>query len=568
MLRPPTAPDEGRGGVATPGAAARPGDAQPRPTLERMLEDLGSTFLSPLVAVPDPSRRIGSAVVYDPLDAQAVPNGAVVLGVGLAEGSELRRVLGLVGAQGASAIVLREPVVVSEATATVAREHGMALLGLTRGASWNQLSTMVSSLLTQPDEASADVTIGGLPSGDLFALANAISSLLDAPITIEDRNSRVIAFSSRQAEADRSRIETILERQVPEKYSRMLTEAGFFKTLYSSEGPAYVDLTDDGEQLKTRAAIAVRAGDEILGSIWAAVPERLSEERTGALRDAAKVVSLHMLRIRAGADVTRRMRADLLSTALEGREGVAYALDRLGIADEHVAVFAAGIVGGDDDSLDEASGRQARRQHLADAIVVHLAAVHPKASAALLGGTIYGLVPVRSPEQGESQAARLANDFLARIGHSAGLAIGIGRITSGPRGLVHSRDEAERALRVLQQQTSPARVALFSDVHVESLLLELRDRFAVGGEWATGPVARLLAHDREHDSEFVETLRVWLDNMGDVSTAAERLHIHPNTFRYRLRRLAEVGGMDLADADARFAAQLQLRIVPELVRRP
>lgn len=37
--------------------------------------------------------------------------------------------------------------------------------------------------------------------------------------------------------------------------------------------------------------------------------------------------------------------------------------------------------------------------------------------------------------------------------------------------------------------------------------------------------------------------------------------MHPNTFRYRLRRLAEVGGMDLADPEARFAAMVQLRVV-------
>lgn len=564
MLHSSSARIDGSGETSAIGAAAPA--PWPLPTLARMLDDLGTTFLSPLVPLPDPERRIGGVLVYDPLDNQAVPHGAVVLGVGLADGPQLRTVLGLAGAQGASAIVLREPVVVDDATAEVARERGVALLGLTRGASWAQLGTMVSSLLAQSQQPAADGTIGGLPSGDLFTLANAISALLDAPITIEDRSSRVIAFSSRQDGADASRVATILERQVPERYSRLLAEAGFFKTLYASQDPAYIDLMVDGEELKTRAALAVRAGDEILGSIWAAVTEPLSAERTAALRDAAKVVALHMLRIRAGADVTHRMRADVLSTALEGREGSAYALERLGIADEHVAVFAAGIVG-DDESLDEASGREARRQRIADAIVVHLAAVHPKASAALMGGTIYGLIPVRSPEQGEAQAARLASDFLARIGEASGLAIGIGRITSGARGLVHSREGAERALRVLMQQASPARVALFSDVHVESLLLELRDRFAVGGEWATGPVARLLEHDREHDSEFVETLRVWLDCMGDVSTAAERLHIHPNTFRYRLRRLAEVGDMDLADADARFAAQLQLRIVPELVRR-
>lgn len=542
--------------------------ASPRPTLERLLEELGSTFLSPLTPVPDPSRRIGAPVVFDPLDEQAIADGAVILGVGLSDGSDLRDVLARLGEHGASAFVLREPVVIEDATALAARERGVVLLGLTRGASWTQLSAMVSALLTAPEEARTDNTIAGLPGGDLFALANAIGALLDAPITIEDRNSRVLAFSSRQGEADASRIETILERQVPEKYSRLLVEEGFFKKLYSSEEPEFIELRSSEAITQPRVAVAVRAGDEILGSIWAAVPAPLSAERTAAFREASKVVALHMLSIRAGADVTRRMRADLLSTALEGGEGAAYALERLGISDEAVAVFAAAMLEGDDGSLDEASERQSRRQHVADAIAVHLAAVHPKACAALLGDTIYGLLPVASVETGEVQAARLGNDFVTRIGRASGVAIGIGRVASDPRTLVASRDGAERALRVLQEQKSPARVALFSDVHVESLLLEMRDRFGSAGEQATGPVARLFAHDVNNDTDFIETLRVWLDSMGDVSSAAEGLHIHPNTFRYRLRRLAEVGDMDLTDPDVRFAAQLQLRIVPELVRRP
>ncbi|MFD1050894.1 helix-turn-helix domain-containing protein, partial [Kibdelosporangium lantanae] len=52
-----------------------------------------------------------------------------------------------------------------------------------------------------------------------------------------------------------------------------------------------------------------------------------------------------------------------------------------------------------------------------------------------------------------------------------------------------------------------------------------------------------------------------LDAFGDVIAAASALHVHPNTFRYRLRRLTEISGLDLTDPDARFAAMLQLRVV-------
>jgi len=59
----------------------------------------------------------------------------------------------------------------------------------------------------------------------------------------------------------------------------------------------------------------------------------------------------------------------------------------------------------------------------------------------------------------------------------------------------------------------------------------------------------------------VPTLRAWLDAFGDVNAAAAAVYVHPNTFRYRLRRLADVGGIDLGDPEARFAAMLQLRVV-------
>jgi DNA-binding PucR family transcriptional regulator len=38
------------------------------------------------------------------------------------------------------------------------------------------------------------------------------------------------------------------------------------------------------------------------------------------------------------------------------------------------------------------------------------------------------------------------------------------------------------------------------------------------------------------------------------------VHVHANTFRYRLKRLAEIGDLDLTDPDARLTVMLQMRI--------
>jgi len=74
---------------------------------------------------------------------------------------------------------------------------------------------------------------------------------------------------------------------------------------------------------------------------------------------------------------------------------------------------------------------------------------------------------------------------------------------------------------------------------------------------------RLLRYDAEHQTGLVASLRAWLDAFGDMKTAAGAVHVHPSTFRYRLRRIAEVSGADLHDPEQRFAPMLQLRLLPD-----
>jgi DNA-binding PucR family transcriptional regulator len=57
------------------------------------------------------------------------------------------------------------------------------------------------------------------------------------------------------------------------------------------------------------------------------------------------------------------------------------------------------------------------------------------------------------------------------------------------------------------------------------------------------------------------TLRAYLDAMGDVVGAAKRISVHPNTFRYRLRRLVELFDIDVKNADERLVLELQFRLL-------
>ncbi len=536
---------------------------RPRASLGRVLDDLGATLLDLVHGSADRVDEIGGVVIHDPVDAPVLPRDALVLGVGVDDPGQVVALLGDLGRAGAIGLVLRAPVPATSEVRDAADASGVALLGLSRGAPWAHLAAMLRSLLAEGDVGvNEQESLGGLPSGDLFAVANAIASLLDAPITIEDRSSRVLAFSGRQDEADPSRVETILGRQVPERYSRILNERGVFRELYRSDQPVFISPDTEGDFSMPRVAIAVRAGDEVLGSIWAAVPSPLSQERAEALRDAAKLVALHLLRVRAGADVQRRVRTDLLSSALEGGAGAREALDRLGLAGQPLMVL--GVAVSEPDEVSTATGADAarERQRLSDAFAVHLSAVHPGSAAALVGGITYGLVPLPGAGgDGEERAVRIAHDFLDRVGDRMRPVVGVGPVSADLAGLAHARACTDRALRVLREGRGERRVARLDDIQVEALILELRDLVAARGDRPTGSLARLIEYDRKHQSNLVETLQAWLDAFGDVTAASQALFLHPNTFRYRLRRLAEVGEINLGDPEQRFVAMLQLRVL-------
>ena len=538
---------------------------RPRASLARVLDDLGATLLDLVDGDTSGGDDISGVAIHDPVDAPVLPRHALVLGVGVDDPDDVARLLLDLGEQQAAAFVVRAPVPFTPEVREAVAASGVPLLGLSRGVPWAHLATMLRSVLAEDDlRGAAPESIGGLPSGDLFAVANAISSLLDAPVTIEDRSSRVIAFSSRQDEADPSRIETILGRQVPERYSRILSERGVFRELHRSDQPLFVEaMPDESEAFAMpRVAVAVRAGDEVLGSIWAAVPTPLSDERTAALRDSAQLVALHLLRMRAGADVERRVRADLVGSVLEGGPGAREALERLGLADCQLVVLGFAVAGTEADQRGDPSAAH-ERQRLADAFAMHLSAVNPRSASALFDGVAYALVVASgSPDEAETRALGTATDFVGRIGGRLRPVVAIGPVTNGLSDIVRARSTTDRILRVLREGHGTRSVARLVDVQTESLLMELRDRAITRGEQLTGPLARLVEYDQQHDGQLVATLRAWLDAFGDVGKASEAVFVHPNTFRYRLRRVREVGDVDLLDPERRFALSLQLHLWP------
>lgn len=91
-------------------------------------------------------------------------------------------------------------------------------------------------------------------------------------------------------------------------------------------------------------------------------------------------------------------------------------------------------------------------------------------------------------------------------------------------------------------------------------MLRVGDSLAADGIELGGPLVALREYDAGHETELVATLRAWLEHFGDVTAAAREVHVHKNTFRYRLERIEAIADVDLGNPDTRFGLLLQMRL--------
>jgi DNA-binding PucR family transcriptional regulator len=126
---------------------------------------------------------------------------------------------------------------------------------------------------------------------------------------------------------------------------------------------------------------------------------------------------------------------------------------------------------------------------------------------------------------------------------------GIAKSRVGVSPLFGAFSEVPRALHLARVAMTgvpagKAEVNVFSPSPLAALVAQDMDEGKRIVARVLGPVQELPAEDR---LVLLETLRAWFDNAGSAEQAAEKLYCHPNTVRYRLRRLQELTGRSLSE---------------------
>jgi hypothetical protein len=133
--------------------------------------------------------------------------------------------------------------------------------------------------------------------------------------------------------------------------------------------------------------------------------------------------------------------------------------------------------------------------------------------------------------------------------------------------------DAADSLRWARRALALSRAGIIGDGQVtfcEQYLVELwllADEALIGqlGKRRLGALAALSPAQRDR---LMETFGTWLETRGTAAEMAGRLCVHPQTVRYRMRKLEQTLGGQLDDPDARFAMELVLRATRLRERAP
>jgi len=515
--------------------------------LGRLLLALDATLVSLVDAPRGLDLPVASAALIDSDDvrlglAAAAGSADVFFLLGVADNEALRWVDKQARERVPVAIFVKEP---SNALVATAVAAGSAVVAVEPRARWERLYQLVNHVLEHHGDRGDPVDDSGT---DLFGLAQSLADRIHGMVSIENAQSHVLAYSASNDEADELRRLSILGRAGPPEHLEWIGQWGIFDALRSSgEVVRVAERPELG--LRPRLAIGIhqkpagaRRPPVFAGAIWVQQGSQpLADDADEMLRGAAVLAARIMFRLAARPSTHARRVQQLLGLVDEPADAAAVAHE-LGLADG-----AATLIGWD------AVGTPHPR--LGDVLALSASAFRRDAQVASRDSRIYVLLPQTQTRSLTSWVRGTIGALRTELGVE--LRAAIAAPIAGLAEVAAARTEVDRVLDSAERHPiSIGRVTTLAEARTTVLLDEIVTLVGADKRLVDPRIRDL----RALDPVLADTLRAYLDSFGDIGAAAQWLQVHPNTVRYRVRRIEKLLSTSLSDPEVRLLFSLGLRV--------
>lgn len=125
--------------------------------------------------------------------------------------------------------------------------------------------------------------------------------------------------------------------------------------------------------------------------------------------------------------------------------------------------------------------------------------------------------------------------------------------------LPYFRDQAEEAIYLGKRSNPGETVSYFHD-HIMEAIVRRCMRDTIPEVLRPPSLSRLMRYDKSHNGDLVKTLETYLANDMSANKTAQSLFMHRNTLLARLKKIEEVGQLNLEDTETRLLLDLSLRL--------
>jgi sugar diacid utilization regulator len=286
---------------------------------------------------------------------------------------------------------------------------------------------------------------------------------------------------------------------------------------------------------------------DVVGVIALEAPQTLPHENDlVALEYGATVLSIELARLQSAMEAELRMRRDLAEALLSGEDERATQDQAHALGYDLLRPHRAVIVSFDGRAhLDDTAFRLVNR-HLKRLDI-----------GSLVVGRSDGVVVLAHTDTNW-------DDFALRLTEECGAKrplFAIGSRYERPADFARSFREAKfvAGLRKTMPREHVAAVVHFEKLGVYRILSTVGDLDEVE-RFMNEMLGPLIEYDRKRNADMVKTLARYLECGCNYDLTAEALHIHRSTFKYRLQRIRELIGYDLASGEVRFQLQFATKI--------
>jgi len=399
-------------------------------------------------------------------------------------------------------------------------------------------------------------------------ICKTLSDLLESAVVIEDASFHLLAHAG--GSGDPHRKETIQRQGTPQRVlfdphiQRMLRE------IEAKRGPIKVPPLPHVGMSKERLIAPILAANQVLGYISVMDNQPHNEELAFlALEQASLVLALSIAKERELAEVEGRVRGEFLGDLLFGTYGDEAAAQRrarhLGypLHGQHIVMLV---------DIDDFRGFNRARQVSEDAIqalkreflrrvTAVVRASYPRALVQGRSDSVVSLLPLGTePGDHQSRVQALGMQVKQSIADwkpGFTVSVGFSGPVEAPAGVAGAQREVTSVMDSLARFKRWGQVVAVPELGLTGLLAAVADERLV--DYAQRLLGPLVEHDRARNGSLVATLRAYLET-GEQQEAAKRLRVHPNTLRYRLDRIREIGGFELEEAETRLNLAVALRV--------